>query len=252
MEFSKWLILNEMPASIKKVGNWQSPYSDEEDRRANSSDDAGNWDRKSYTSFTNRPKAVKKMYRILQGTLQDFAIYFYRNPDRVNFSGRDGRMIDGSEINQMYESLGISPEEAPIVPGKINVFLLKWNAEPPSAWMVMHRFAHAASPLYMARMHYFIDDQIERDPSGRMTRYDVLKNALTMRSARHGNIENNSRGHDEMMREIFTQYIISHKVRLKKNSSFENFIKDIGGLEKGLNQICQEAFQGAEKYVFVM
>jgi hypothetical protein len=183
--------LNEMPMSLNLVGDdWSQPK---------------DYDRKS-TMMLNSDKAKNKIVRRLENVPYDFNVYFVQTKERMHTT-----MVGKESIDDYYQKMGISPEQAPIVDGKINMFVTKWdlaNADvtSPTAWMIIHRFAHANMEL--ANNVAELLTQAGKQLSQKQNDYTLVLGLGTMKSALSGRLG----GSDEPAHEIITQYIMNKKI----------------------------------------
>jgi hypothetical protein len=232
--FSEWLTLQEMPMTLTKVGDWAKPHEGKE-----------RWDSRSHRVF-NSGSALSKIQRIMDRSLHNFNVYAIRSPNSNHTFSPDGSNLPISMANSLYSQLGISPKEAPIDPNKINVFLVSWRDEPPTGWMILHRFAHMSSNLYSWDANEALKRNIKASTGGPQ-QIMAFQSVLTMRSARNGQVNNIEEG----IREAFAQYLLTGKVTLESRGQYSSIV-NIPQLQNDLNDIFRQTMDQIHKYIYVM
>lgn len=229
-------VLNEMPMSLTKVGDW------------NEQDSTGNWDERSLKVFGSE-KAVNKITRIADRVLYNFNVYLVRlnSESALNKIGYTpaGTCIPLGSADYFYKSLGITRDQAPIYSDRINLFLVAWQDEPPTAWMILHRFAHTSSNLFMYPAYEAVKRYIKAPGRDQLR---ALESVLTMRSARSHRLNNM----DEALREAMAQYLMNGSVQLQSDDNqFSRFV-DADNLEASLNKIFKDASEEFYKHIYIM
>lgn len=237
-------VLNEMAMDLTKVGDWENDY-----QEFDPNSDTDRWDDQSRKTFRS-DKAVTKIKRIADKTLYHFNVYLVRlnenhKLNRIAYSP-GGVSYPINMIDKFYEAVGISQDKAPVYNDKINLFLVAWQDEPPTAWMILHRFAHTASNLFMYDCYQALKKHI-RAPEGSANQLKALESVLTMRSARMGKLNQM----DEALREAMVQYLMSGQVTLEARTEFSKLV-DVRGLQNSINQIFNSAAAQFYNYVYIM
>jgi hypothetical protein len=257
MNFKQWLEMRqwlEMSMSINKVGDWQSAQQFAK-QAGQKRDELDGWDRSSIRTFSNS-KANKKMVKRFENVPHDFNVYLVIGKD-IDPTRTYASLA--SQPDDIYNALGITPEQAPIVPNKINIFFSNWSQDPPSPWMIAHRFAHSFHGNYgitqvLSDLASKADGDYEKTPTGwdrflvpssHGTIRTVVMAIGTMKSARDGHINLN----EEAVHELVAQYILQGKVVFLKNSGdYLNSL--IQQCETKINAILAKAMKEATKIVY--
>jgi hypothetical protein len=233
MNFKQFL--SEMPMQMNLVGNnWQTTPDQPT---------VGNFDvasSKMISSDKARAKIVRRMHRVPH----DFNVYFVQTKNKIPASKVPIRIM-----SHMYEEMGISPEEAPIIPGKINMFVTSWELDPPTSWMIVHRFAHADGELTNLVQREIV--ATGKKMSRRLDDYGLVLNFGTMKSAVTGQIG----GADEPSHEVITQHIMTGKVTFdpkRKSWANQRDAELLQQLEIQLDQIIQQHMQQAANFVYFL
>lgn len=239
MKFRQFL---EMPIAMKKIGDrWQQKPEDVDQLPYN------RWDMKSMRALGSQ-KGQEKITRLFQNVPHDFNVYLVNNQgtDSLPFDN-DGQRLEMNYANVIYKRLGITPQEAPILPNKINVFFVSWDQEPPTAWMIAHRFSHAIKgdfgptqgfiPQAAQIFSKYTNTQDEQVLAATMGRI------FTMRSARLGGIQSPSEG----FREMLTQYIMTGQVTFQPDPQIPNLAQ----MQDEINQLCSTTMQDAHNFIHV-
>ncbi len=234
MEFSEWLF-QEMPITMKRVGDWQNVDNDPN----------GRWDQRAIKTFTS-PKGLEKIQRVFEQSLYNFNVYMVRRQPNQSYP-RDVYRVPINRAQQFYHNINVAPEEAPLDPNKVNLFLVAWQDDPPSAWMIAHRFAHTANTDYLEPAREAANQFIGA-ASGSSEQLLALQSVLTMRSARNGKVATV----DEGLREVFAQYIMTGRVTLQPRNQWSRYVKDLEGLQAALTAACKAIMDEVAQYIHVM
>lgn len=238
MNFKNWFRLQEMPMQINKVGDWD--YDPTNVQGSNYT-----WNTQSLKMLGNQ-RAIDKIVRRLESVPHDFNVYLIKGEKSPNTFG--GQRVPLQQAESFYKRYEIDPQQAPIMPDKINVFFVGWNDEPPTAWMMVHRFAHAASFGFIDEMEQATKVHIQA-PEMSGLQLMVFQGSLTMASARNHRVNNLNEG----FREVLTQYIMTNKVTLKKPpGKWANYIQDIPAYQEKLTQICKNVMDESKQYIHIM
>jgi len=229
MNFKEWLNFKEMPMSLNLVGdNWSQPKG---------------FDDRS-TKMINSDKAKNKIVRRLKNIPYDFNVYFVQTKNRISTT-----KIPKSRMDYYYNQMGITPQQAPIVNNKINMFITSWELDPPTAWMIIHRFAHSNSELS--------DDVVDlltntgKQMSRRQTDYDIVSGFGTMKSA----LNHNLGAAYEPAHEIITQFIMTNKITFdpsRKTWATQNDANILKQLSSQLEQNIKTHLQKATNYIYFL
>jgi hypothetical protein len=211
--------LEEMPIQqFKTVGDWskRSSFRHDVDRR-----------------LLTTPKAVEKIHRQWEKTPYDFDLFLVNSPKVNKLDFREQGEVD---LDFIRDEVKLTPEEFPDPnPNAITIiFTGNFGDERnmASGWILAHRVGHAFArgngstqrmwEVYTNRLERIFVD-ILRDVYGIQVRIntrpfikaDVLKLAAqqigTMKSAR----DNNLRTWYEFAYELFAQYLLTGKIKLK-------------------------------------
>lgn len=234
--FSEWLNLHEMPMKMNLVGNMGNSWDKNQQYR---------FDDRSH-KMLNSDKAKEKIVRRMQNVPYDFNVYFIQleNEQRLITAKIHKKMM-----HYEYESMGITPEQAPIIDGKINMFAGSWESDPPSAWMIVHRFAHADNELtsYVYKLLIDAGKQMSRKQSD----YDIVSGFGTMKSARNSDLG----GAEEPCHEVITQFIMSKRIvfdsrrKMWATQEDDNVLKQ---LSTKLEQVIKKHLENATNFVYLI
>jgi len=230
--------LQEMPMSLNFAGNnWNDL-----EQNAKAGQATGRFDAAS-TRMLYSNKAKAKIVKRLENVPYDFNVYFVKTK-----RGISNTKIDKSQMNSYYNQMGITPDEAPIIDGKINMFICSWENDPPTSWMIVHRFAHSNNELTQSL--YKIIHQHGKNMHGIRSQYpefDIISKYGTMKSATTGRLGAN----DEPIHEIIAQFIMNGKVTFKTspNSIIDSQLKNI---ESMINVTIKSGLENAEQYVYFL
>jgi len=230
--------LQEMPMSLNFAGNnWNDL-----EQNAKAGQATGRFDASS-TRMLHSDKAKAKIIRRFEDVPYNFNVYFVNSK-----RGCTSAKIDKSQMELYYPQMGITPNEAPIIDGKINVFICSWENDPPTAWMIAHRFGHANNELTQSL--YKIMHQYGKNIQGIRSGYpefDIVSRYGTMKSATTGKLGAN----DEPLYEIIAQFIMTGKVTFKTspNSTIDSQIKNI---ESICNITIENVMKDARQYVYFL
>lgn len=231
--FSEWLNLHEMPMKMNLVGNMGNSWDQNNPHRFD--------DRSS--KMLNSDKAKEKIVRRMQNVPYDFNVYFIQMKDQKLPTTKIGKKM----MQPYYEYMGIKPEQAPIIGGKINMFAGSWESDPPTAWMIVHRFAHADVELSGKVYKLLIDagKQMSRPQND----HGIVSGFGTMKSARNSDLG----AGDEACHEIITQFIMSKRIvfdssrKVWATQSDDNILKQ---LAIQLEQLIKTHLENATNFVY--
>jgi hypothetical protein len=194
----------------------------------------------------NSDKAKDKIVRQMQNVPYDFNVYFVKTNESHYTTKLNKRSMPDA-----YEFMGIKPEQAPIIENKINMFVTSWGSDPPTAWMIIHRFAHSNSELtsYVNKILSEYGRKINNKWS--YPDYEIVNSFGTMRSARTGQLSSG----DESSHEIITQYIMTRKITFdikRKKWATTEHAELLKELEVKLQNIIGEYLKNATNYVYFL
>jgi len=235
MRFKQYLV--EMPMQLNLVGNNWSNLT----QQVKYGNNAGNFDNASAKMLAS-DKAKAKIVRRMQNVPYDFNVYFVQTKNKASTT-----KVNKPMMQYMYPQLGITPEEAPIVDGKINIFVTSWQLDPPTSWMIIHRFAHSDAEFatQIQQLLATAGKQLSRPQDD----YGIVSGFGTMKSA----VNNNLGAADEPSHEIITQYIMTGKVTFDVGRKMWANQRDnavLKQLEMQLNQTIKTHMQDATNYVY--
>lgn len=232
--FSEWLNLHEMPMKMNLVGNMGNSWDQ---------NNQYNFDDRS-SKMLNSDKAKEKIVRRMQNVPYDFNVYFVQLEDKQKLSTT---RVPKKMMPYYYESMEIKPEQAPIIDGKINMFAGSWENDPPTAWMIVHRFAHANGGL--SGNVYELLNNAGKQMSRKQNDYDLVSGFGTMKSALNSDLG----GADEPCHEVITQFIMSKKIVFnsrRKNWATQNDDNILKQLAIQLEQLIKTHLENATNFVY--
>lgn len=234
MNFKQFL--SEMPMQLNLIGNnWNNNPQQPK---------LGNFDAASSKMLTS-DKAKAKIVKRMQNVPHDFNVYFIQSPERVMTT-----KVPIAVMKYMYPQMGITPEQAPIVQGKINMFVTSWELDPPTSWMIVHRFAHADSELTQ-NVEQAIIKTGRRLSKSLQDDYQVVWSFGTMKSATTGKI---GAAH-EPSHEVIAQYIMTGKVTFdpsRRAWASQRDAQMLQQLSTQLDQIIGTHMQQAANFVYFL
>lgn len=191
------------------------------------------------------PKAQNKIVRRMEKVPHDFNVYFIEAPENKRYTSS----YPLSMANSFYQRYGISPEQAPIVPGKINCFVPGWQLDPPTAWMIVHRFAHAYPDL-SDKVSNVLENAAQVLSIG--TPHQLLLFFGTMKSATSRNLG----GADEPIHEVIAQNIMQGRNTFHVPEGWENdpqgTQQKLDYLAAELDKVIKPAMEEAKNHFFVL
>jgi len=205
------------------------------------------FDDKSHKMFSNE-KARNKIVKRMSNVPHDFNVYIVPTKQRVHSNYYPVNFKD-----YIYKQLDITEDQAPIIPDKINCFITSWELEPPTTWMIMHRFAHAHGEMMFAVREILQNGGTELGLNRNgYAAFNLVQRYGTMKSARNGDLG----AGDEAVHEVIAQYLMQGKVKFQRQS-YDEFNPTRGfdvltKIEQNVNATIAKYMEEAKKYIYVL
>lgn len=203
----------------------------------------GNYDSAS-TRMLASDKAQAKIVRRLENVPHDFNVYLLQGAKQMTGTYHKNMM------KSLYPQMGITPQQAPIIDNKINMFITSWQQEPPTAWMIVHRFAHANTQMATEVSNALT--QFGKQMTRIQSDYGLVSGFGTMKSA----MTNQLGAGDEPSHEVITQHIMTGKVTFNPaRKMWANNQRDQLTLEQlstHLNQLIANFMRQATNSVYIV
>lgn len=262
--------------AINRVGDWDAAASQAQGLDDKRSRTNMNWDRTSVRTFAS-PKATEKFVKRYERVPHDFVVYLVQNPGQ----GTGNATTYGQkEANRFYKDYNIDPQQAPIIPGKINVFFTQWDQDQPTPWMLAHRMGHAlygvshemwglintfvpkirqlnkidkaiipdefappGSPKKERFFKWLKPDDLDRSQPFTKLMYELG----TMKSFRTGAVQNDG----EAIHELFAQYIMQGRVKLNNPDPSSEIGQSVAEFEAAVNADMKDTLERAKEWIIV-